>query len=205
MTARPLSAVGLLVADPTGRLASRLGRPAVVRADTDGAVAAVRAGGRTPRSSTATSRPRAASPPPLRLAAQGAAVVLATAATEPAALAAALRAGARAVVGLDADATLLELAVAAARGGPAVRRPAGGGLPCGCCSRLPTPLPAALPARARGARAACDGSGPGRVAPGSASRPRRSATTSAAIVAKLDVPDAAAAGRLARSAGLGLG
>ncbi len=199
--------MGLLVADHSGRLASRLERlrPAVVRTDTGGAIAAVRAGAADAAVVHGDLPPEGGVAAALRLAAQGAAVVVATAATEPAALAAGLRAGARAVVGLDADANLLELALAAARDGrlfvasPAA--PAVGVL----LAAADDPFPQ-LSRREREVLAQlATGAVPGRLASRLGLAPKTVRHHVGAIVTKLDVADATAAGRLARRAGIGFG
>lgn len=191
-----MSAGGLVVADHTGMLAPWLGRPEACAADADGAVAAVRArradavvvhGDLPPEGGVHASR---------RLARQGAAVVL----VGTDAPAAALRAGARAVVG-EADGALLELALAAARDGELLVAPA-----AAMRSLLTVgddPFPDLSPRERDVLAQLAAGADPRRAAVRLGLAPKTVRHHVRAILTKLGAPDAATAGRWARGAGLG--
>lgn len=188
---------GVLVADHTGTLAPRFG----VRAtDVDGAVAAVRAGQADAALVHAGLPPEGGVAAVRRLAALGVAVVVVGVPAQPAAVAAALRAGARAVLA-EPDPTLLELALAAARAGELLVAPAPAVQALLAVADEPFPD---LSAREREvlAQLAAGADAP-RIAArlGLASKTARHHVR--AVLAKLGAPDAATAGRWARSAGLG--
>jgi len=194
--------MAVVVADHTGRLASRLG-PAVARGDADGAIAAARAlnadaavvhGDLPPEGGVAAAG---------RLAAQGAAVVLATDAADRAALAAALRAGARAVVDLDADGAMLALALAAARGGQLLVAHSAAPALSVLLEAGDDPFPQLSPRERDVLAQLATGADPARLATRLGLAPKTVRHHVSAIVAKLGVPDVAAAARLARSAGVG--
>ncbi|MDA0142602.1 response regulator transcription factor, partial [Solirubrobacter deserti] len=134
------------------------------------------------------------------LAGQGAAVVLVGAAADPSVLAAALRAGARAVTH-EVRGEVLELALAAAREGELLVTPASTlrALLSGDAEPFPTLTPRERDVLAQLAA----GADPPRIAGrlGLASKTVRRHVR--VLLAKLDVPDADSAGRLARAAGLG--
>jgi DNA-binding NarL/FixJ family response regulator len=190
----------VVIADHTGTLAPRLGRPVVCAADADGAADAVRAGRADAAIVHGDLPPEGGVAAVRRLAMQGAAVVLVSAAAEPAALAASLRAGACAVVG-EADGALLELALAAVRDGELLVAP------------VPTlrallaagddPFPKLSPRERDVLAQLATGADPPRVAVRLGLAPKTVRQHVSAILAKLGAPDAATAGRLARAAGLG--
>jgi DNA-binding NarL/FixJ family response regulator len=197
---RVADADGVVVADHTGALAPRLGRPVVRVADADGAAGALRAGRADAAIVHADLPPEGGVAAARRLAAQGAAVVLVGAAAEPAALAAALRAGARAVVG-EADGALLELALVAAREGELLVAPAS--TLRALLAAGDDPFPALSPRERDVLTQLAAGADPPRVAARLGLAPKTVRHHVRAIRAKLGAPDAATAGRLARDAGLG--
>jgi DNA-binding NarL/FixJ family response regulator len=190
----------VVVADHTGVLAARLGRPVVCAADADGAAEAVRAGRADAAIVHGELPPEGGVAAARRLAAQGAAVVLAGAPAEPGALAAALRAGARAVVG-EADGALLELALAAARDGELLVAPSS--TLHALLAAGDDPFPALSPRERDVLAQLARGADPPRVATRLGLAPKTVRHHVSAILAKLGAADAATAGRLARAAGLG--
>ncbi|MDA0172164.1 helix-turn-helix transcriptional regulator [Solirubrobacter taibaiensis] len=188
----------VLVADHTGTLAALVGRPVTAAVDADGAADALRAGGADAAVVHAQLPPEGGVAATRRLASQGAAVVLVDADSET--VAAALRAGARAVLG-RADGALLELALAAACDGAVFVAPATGLRALAAAGDEPFP---ALSARERDVLIhLAKGAPPPQVAVRLGLAPKTVRRHVRAILAKLSVPDATSAGRAARAAGLG--
>jgi DNA-binding NarL/FixJ family response regulator len=188
----------LLVADHTGTLATLVGRPVIAVADADGAADALRAGGADAAVVHAQLPPEGGVAATRRLASQGAAVILVG--VDPERVAAALRAGARAVLG-RADSASLELALAAARDGAVFVAPASALRALAAAGDEPFP---ALSPRERDVLIhLAKGAAPPQVAVRLGLAPKTARRHVRSILAKLAVPDAASAGRAARAVGFG--